>query len=463
MQFRDDLAAHAELHAARAHQAGHLVGGFPGAGVDRGQGAARVVAVKAVAEVDVEIGLFPRSEDQAERGAQEAGVGAAGIGGQGAGDLETVVVGAQAGHGAKGLGPARAVFNEQAGAGFDDVILARRRHPLARFCVVQTVEGVIVLQLQADGGVRLHLIRMRMPGVAGVDAAGDAPVRLAELVAIDRVVEKIGEVRIQLELVADQVSARFRGGVAAGPAPHAGEAVAAGGAAIGSIDGVEARQRTGVDRALRHLVGGVPLAAVGHRRHRKPVVGVALAVAQHAIELLVVVGMSEGAVVVQHFERVQQVATRDLGRGGERGTGVAVLADAGAGNAPGQAVGVGDGGAAGRGEVAFLRRIRPLPVVEARDQFGDQEIEVGPALAMRVATLVDRHVVDRGAQVGAVVEIEAAQVELVGLAFAAVLADDQPRRRFQQFARAVHGARGQLLLVDRAGVGGIGDAKLAGA
>ena len=82
---------------------------------------------------------------------------------------------------------------------------------------------------------------------------------------------------------------------------------------------------------------------------------------------------------------------------------------------------------------------------------------------MRVAALVDRHVVDGGAQVGAVIEVETAQEKLVGLALATVLGGDQPGRRFEQLARAVHGAHLQLLLIDAAGIGRIGNAQLAGA
>ena len=81
-------------------------------------------------------------------------------------------------------------------------------------------------------------------------------------------------------------------------------------------------------------------------------------------------------------------------------------------------------------------------------------------LWMRVAALVDGHFVDGGAQVGAVIEVETAQVKLVGLAFAAMLADDQSRHRFEQFAGTVVGARFQLLLRDAAGIGRIGHAQL---
>ena len=70
-----------------------------------------------------------------------------------------------------------------------------------------------------------------------------------------------------------------------------------------------------------------------------------------------------------------------------------------------------------------------------------------------MAALVDQHAVDGGAQVGAMVEVETAQVKLVGLALTAVLADHQAGRGFQQFARSVGRARFKLLLCDGADVG----------
>ena len=73
---------------------------------------------------------------------------------------------------------------------------------------------------------------------------------------------------------------------------------------------------------------------------------------------------------------------------------------------------------AGRKEVALARAVRPLLVAQVGGQFGADEVEVGPALPMAMAALVDEHVVYRSAQFGAVVEIEAAQLELVGLTFA---------------------------------------------
>ena len=47
------------------------------------------------------------------------------------------------------------------------------------------------------------LAQVPVPGMARVETGGDAPVRLGELVAIDRVVEVVGEVGVQRQLVAD--------------------------------------------------------------------------------------------------------------------------------------------------------------------------------------------------------------------------------------------------------------------
>ena len=50
---------------------------------------------------------------------------------------------------------------------------------------------------------------------------------------------------------------------------------------------------------------------------------------------------------------------------------------------------------------------------------------------MAMAALIDNHAVDGGAQIRTMVEVEASQIELVRLALAAVLADDQAGGCFQ--------------------------------
>ena len=101
-----------------------------------------------------------------------------------------------------------------------------------------------------------------------------------------------------------------------------------------------------------------------------------------------------------------------------------------------QAVDQTDVEAAGRGEIAFVGEVRSLANVDRADRFRHQPVQVGVALAVRVGAHVDRHVVDGDRQVGAVVEIVAAQEILVGFALAAVLRHDQARHGFEHFARA---------------------------
>ena len=64
--------------------------------------------------------------------------------------------------------------------------------------------------------------------------------------------------------------------------------------------------------------------------------------------------------------------------------------------------------------------------VEALDGLGDQEMEIGVALAVGVATEIDGEPVDEEGDVGAVVGVEAAQEVLFRLATSLMLADHQP-------------------------------------
>ena len=88
------------------------------------------------------------------------------------------------------------------------------------------------------------------------------------------------------------------------------------------------------------------------------------------------------------------------------------------------------------GEVPFVGVVRPFAVLDAADELGDDEVEIGVALTVGVGRHVDRHAVDRGGEVGAVIEVDAAQVVLVRFALAAVLGDDQAGDAFQQLARS---------------------------
>ena len=123
----------------------------------------------------------------------------------------------------------------------------------------------------------------------------------------------------------------------------------------------------------------------------------------------------------------------------------------------GEAVGVVDVPGARRREVAVLGEVRALGELHAADQLGNQEVEVGVAVAVAVRRHVHRHAGHRGGEVGAVIEVEPAQVVLVGLAFAAVLADDHARDGLEHLGRAHHRTGVELAGGDRALAGRLGD------
>src|SRR2546422_3922969 len=82
-------------------------------------------------------------------------------------------------------------------------------------------------------------------------------------------------------------------------------------------------------------------------------------------------------------------------------------------------------------KVALVRIVRTLAVMNMIDELGDEEVQIGVALAVGMARQVHRHAIDVDAEVGAVVEIEAAQEILVRLAAAAVLRDHHAGNAFQ--------------------------------
>ena len=63
---------------------------------------------------------------------------------------------------------------------------------------------IVIAALQADAGLRLKSAKAPIEGVPGIEAAEGAAVELVELVAIDGVVEEIGEIVVELQVGADR-------------------------------------------------------------------------------------------------------------------------------------------------------------------------------------------------------------------------------------------------------------------
>ena len=221
LQARQRRSAQAQFEALGARQRRHAVDRITGLRIDLDDGAACVVAVKARTHVDVELGLGPRPEDQVELGADDAGAARAGVFGAVALHAEAIAVGAHAGHGAEGRCPARGVVEPQADAALLDVVAPCRRQRLPGLGVEQRVVDVVVLKLHANLVLAAVAEPARRPGMARIHRRHRAPVRLRELVAIDRVVEEVGEVGKQRQVPACDVGVDLRRRVAAAAPPRA--------------------------------------------------------------------------------------------------------------------------------------------------------------------------------------------------------------------------------------------------
>src|SRR5438552_8469728 len=127
LQAVNGCASHAELDAFGAHERVHLVDRQAGLRIGRDRRAARVIAVKAAAGVDVELGLAPRPEDEAELGVRDARAARSAVRRVVAADLESIRVGTQADRAAQPRRPACRVVDVQAKAGLDDMVAPCRR------------------------------------------------------------------------------------------------------------------------------------------------------------------------------------------------------------------------------------------------------------------------------------------------------------------------------------------------
>jgi hypothetical protein len=82
-------------------------------------------------------------------------------------------------------------------------------------------------------------------------------------------------------------------------------------------------------------------------------------------------------------------------------------------------------------------------------------------LAVRVRAHVDRHAIHAGQKVGAVVEIEAAQVILICFARAAMLSDDDAGNGLDDFAGAQEWPQRDLGVANGAFIRGVGNIEQA--
>ena len=312
------------------------------------------------------------------------------------------------------------------------------------------------------GQLRLVIGPAQDPQPARVEPREPTVVALLELVAVLGIGEKVREVREQVHPVVGEVAldARERAGRAALPGRDQRVAVRA--ASVARVDVAEARDGPVLDRAQRDLVGGIPLGVVEHPRQAEAALGRAAAVADDAVQLAEVVGAHPGPVVGAELDRREQGPVAHPRRDREERPPVAVLAQLGLEDRPLEHVEVAHRDGTRRGEVALPRVVGALLELDRAHELGNHEVEVGIALAVAVRREVDRQARDGEREVGAVVDVEAAHVVLVGLPLAAVLADDHARHPFREIARAGQRTVGQLRAGHDSARGGAGDSDQLG-
>ena len=125
---------------------------------------------------------------------------------------------------------------------------------------------IVIAALQADACLRLESAEAPIEGVPCIEATEGAAVELVELVAIDGVVEEVGEIVVELQIGTHDIAADLALPVSARMRKIAGQAEPAGHTAVGRIERAEAADAVLVDRALRHLIGRIPAVGIGHGR-----------------------------------------------------------------------------------------------------------------------------------------------------------------------------------------------------
>ena len=178
----------------------------------------------------------------------------------------------------------------------------------------------------------------------------------------------------------------------------------------------------------------------------KTVQRIATADSHDTIQFAVTIRLLPRAVVVLEFDRPQPGGAADCVRRRRDRTGKALAAASDADDGLGQGVRVVDAGAACGREIAAIGPVRALGELHAAHELGNQKAQIGVAVTMSMRRHVHRHPCHDGGEIGAVIQVEPAQVVLVRFALPAVLADDDARHCLQYFSgserSAGHGAVG---------------------
>ena len=208
----DSHCAEADLRASRSHQRHHVIDGLATDGVDADDGPARVVAVKAPARIRVQLGSRPRPEHGPELRSHEIVRPVTRVQWIVRDDGKLVRVRAQPHGCSQRSRPLDLGVREDAGHRLIDLVFASRREPLPRHGAVQGhwIEPVTP-QLHADRALGMTLEEVTQPPKGEAATHRRPPFRLLELIAVLGVVEKVREVRKEIQAVVEREARRADG------------------------------------------------------------------------------------------------------------------------------------------------------------------------------------------------------------------------------------------------------------
>ena len=337
----------AEFRALRPHERIGRGDKLSGNGINPREHAAPVVAVKAEAAVEVQLGLGPRTEDEAELGTGDASTLVPGVDRQAAVHVGVVVVHAHARLGPKPRRPLRFILVIAADARLDDAVGARGREAVAQRGAVEAVADIVLAELQAKGVLRLFAEDVAEQRVRSRGSPMHAAILLFELIAVLRVIEEVGKIREQIEVVIHPVEQDFRRGMVVEAMPLGLQAVARALAAGALVERAKAIHESALDRPLRELIRGRPVAAISHAGDAPAMLLGAAAVGDEPVDFLVVVRVHPRPVIVEKLQSEEQIAPGQRPRIAEHQPPVAV-------------------GAAGEGDEILREHAEELHVESAR-------------------------------------------------------------------------------------------------
>src|SRR3954471_11609429 len=206
-------------------------------------------------------------------------------------------------------------------------------------------------------------------------------------------------------------------------------------ASIAWIDGAEATDQSTRNGPLRDLIRGIPVRLVCHACDGNAVCLVATAVAQHGIQFSEIFGVIPRTILAQELNSIKQCAAANVRRPRQQRAFVVMLSQRYGTNGMRERTRVMNICRAGGTEVANFGVVGSLAVIDGRNKFRNQKVQIGITLTMRVSGHVYRHAGDVDGKIGSVVKVEAAQKILIGFTVSAVLRNDQARNIFEDFTR----------------------------